>query len=131
MVLAALVRWAARGKWGLRLIRVLAVLGGLGALGAVVYQVVTTKGTVSALLSHGVHADLGAGLYLAIPGAALAFVAAGRAKRQLRALRFWMLADATARQAGLAPGSPSPGHSFAAAAGPAPRRNGEPAQAQD
>jgi hypothetical protein len=115
MVLAALVRWAARGKWGLRLIRLLAVLGGLGALAAVVYQVVATDGTVSALLAHGVYAKVGVGLYLTLPGIVLAFVAAGRAKRQLRALRFWLLANATARQAGLTPGATTTGRIPAAA----------------
>jgi serine/threonine protein kinase len=115
MVLAGLVRWAARGKWGLRLIRLLSLLGGLATLAAVAYQVVATRGTVSAILAHGVYANLGVGLYLTLPAAVLAFVAAGRAKRQLRALRFWLLADATARQAGFTSGSASPGTSPAAA----------------
>jgi hypothetical protein len=108
LVLAAVLRWASRGRWGLRFGRVLADLGGLAAVAAVVDEIATSRGALHAIFLHGIHAGLGLGVPLALTGSILSFVAAGRAKRQLRALRFWLLAGR--------PGSFDPG--FGAAAAP-------------
>jgi serine/threonine protein kinase len=108
LVLAAVLRWATRGRWGLRLARTLADLGGLAALAAVVAEIVTSRGALHAIFLHGIHAGLGLGVPVTLAGGILSFVAAGRAKRQLRAHRFWLMGGRA--------GSGDP--TYAAAAGP-------------
>ncbi len=108
LVLAAVIRWATRGKWGLRIARLLCVLAGLATLGAVGDELISSSGAVGALVRPRLVANLGLGLLLAPAGAILAFVAAGRAKRQLRRLQFpWLSARRPAQDGAAAPAQPS------------------------
>ncbi len=86
VIAAAVLRWATRDKWGLRAIRVLSVLAGLTTLGVVAYQAWTIRSSLGWVIGRGAYKTPGLGAYLALAGAVLAFVAAGRAKRQLHAL---------------------------------------------
>jgi hypothetical protein len=86
VVIAAVIRWATRGKWGLRAVRVLSVLAGLTAIGAAGYHAWTIRSSLGWLIGRGAYTTPGLGAYLTLGGAVLAFVAAGRAKRQLHAL---------------------------------------------
>jgi serine/threonine protein kinase len=114
LVLAAVIRWAARGKWGLRVARVLADLAGLTALAAVVDEIVSSRNALTAIFDHGIHARLGIGVGLTLFGSVVAFVAAGRAKRQLRDARFSSPASRP----------PSAGPTAPAATGPSPVTSG-------
>ncbi len=109
LVLAAVIRWAARGKWGLRTARLLSDLAGFAAFTAIGIELATSTGAIGAIFDRGVHARLGVGVMLTAAGGVLAFVAAGRAKRQLRAIRFRLLAAHGPAAAPAATASPS-GH---------------------
>ena len=103
LVLAAVIRWASRGKWGLRIARLLSDLAGVAAFGAIGAELATSAGAIGVIFDRGVHARLGIGVAVTAAGAVLAFVAAGRAKRQLRALRFRLLGNHGPAHAGAAP----------------------------
>ena len=89
VIAAAVIRWATRGAWGLRAVRFLSVLAGLTALGVAGYHAWTIRSSLGWIIGHGAYTDPGLGAYLTLAGAVLAFVAAGRAKRQLHAL--WLV----------------------------------------
>ena len=86
IVFGGLVRIAARGRRSLAFLRALALLASALAFGAFAYQAVAAPGALKALVAHGIHADLGAGLWLVPVGAALGMLAAIRAGWQLRDL---------------------------------------------
>jgi serine/threonine protein kinase len=87
LTVAAVLRWSTRGAWGLRLARLISDVAGLAALVAVGMELATSDGAITAILRRGIHADVGIGVYAALGSAVVAFLAAGRAKRQLRNLR--------------------------------------------
>jgi hypothetical protein len=94
--------------------RVLADLAGLTALAAVVDEIVSSRNALTAIFDHGIHARLGIGVGLTLFGSVVAFVAAGRAKRQLRDARFSSPASRP----------PSAGPTAPAATGPSPVTSG-------
>jgi serine/threonine protein kinase len=108
VVIAAVIRWATRAKVGLWAVRVLSDLAALTALGAAGYHAWTIRSSLGWTIGRGAYTTPGLGAYLTLAGAALAFVAAGRAKRQLRALWLGRLqARANVRPAQPAAGPPS------------------------
>jgi serine/threonine protein kinase len=93
VVFAALIRVAARGRRSLAFLRAVALLGTATALALFAYQVVAAPGVLKRLFGHGVHTDLGIGLWLVPVGAAFCLLAAVRAGWQLRDLNFQLRQD--------------------------------------